>query len=281
MAKVVVIFDFDKTIIDCDSDNWVVEELGMNHLFTQLLQNLPWNSLMDRMMTELHNRGKKIEDIEECLKKVPLHPSIASAIKSAHAFGCDLRVVSDANMFFIETVLKHHGLLDYFSEINTNPSLVDEQGRLRIFPYHDFNSSSHGCRICPSNMCKGLVMEKIRALVLAEKKQLIYVGDGAPDFCAGLKLNEGDVLMPRKNFPIYDLISANPLLIEAKIHEWSDWDELGTNLLNTLNNSLIDKSSNAETDQLVPLDCKHQNTSISASSAHEAPKKALPVSPPH
>jgi hypothetical protein len=24
MAKVVVVFDFDKTIIDCDSDNWVV-----------------------------------------------------------------------------------------------------------------------------------------------------------------------------------------------------------------------------------------------------------------
>lgn len=108
------------------------------------------------MMTELHNRGKTIEDIEECLKKVPLHPSIASSIESAHAFGCDLRVVSDANVCFIETILKHHGILDCFSEINTNPSLIDEQGRLRILPYHDFNTSSHGCKICPPNMCKVL-----------------------------------------------------------------------------------------------------------------------------
>lgn len=46
MAGLVVIFDFDKTIIDCDSDNWVVEELGINDLFTQLLHTLPWNSLM-------------------------------------------------------------------------------------------------------------------------------------------------------------------------------------------------------------------------------------------
>lgn len=46
MAGMVVIFDFDKTIIDCDSDNWVVEELGINHLFTQLLHKLPWNSIM-------------------------------------------------------------------------------------------------------------------------------------------------------------------------------------------------------------------------------------------
>lgn len=44
-------------------------------------------SYQARMMTELHNRGKTIEDIEECLKKVPLHPSIASSIESAHAFG--------------------------------------------------------------------------------------------------------------------------------------------------------------------------------------------------
>ncbi|XP_062019292.1 thiamine phosphate phosphatase-like protein [Rosa rugosa] len=281
MAGLVVIFDFDKTIIDCDSDNWVVEELGINHLFTQLLHTLPWNSIMDRMMTELHNRGKTIEDVEKCLKKVPLHPSIASAIESAHAFGCDLRVVSDANVFFIETILKHHGLLDCFSEINTNPSLVDEQGRLRILPYHDFNSSPHGCNICPSNMCKGLVMEKIRALVSADgKKQLVYVGDGAPDFCAGLKLEEGDVMMPRKDFPICDLISANPLLTKAKIHEWSDWEELGANLLSTVNNALIDESSNTRTDQLVPLDCKYQNTLISAI-AHEALQKAVPVSPPH
>ncbi|KAL6212306.1 hypothetical protein ACLB2K_017526 [Fragaria x ananassa] len=279
MAGLVVIFDFDKTIIDCDSDNWVVEELGINHLFTQLLHNLPWNSIMDRMMTELNHRGKTIEDIEECLKKVPLHPSIASAIESVRALGCDLRIVSDANVFFIETILKHHRILDCFSEINTNPGFVDEQGRLRILPYYDFSSSSHGCNICPSNMCKGLVMEKIRASVLADgKKQLVYVGDGTPDFCAGLKLEEGDVLMPRKDFPICDLISANPLLIKAKIHEWSNWDELGTNLLSTANNALIDES--AKTDRLVPLDCKYQNSSISVT-AHEALQKALPVSPPH
>lgn len=46
MARVVIVFDFDKTIIDCDSDNWIVDELGVTQLFTQLLPTLPWNSLM-------------------------------------------------------------------------------------------------------------------------------------------------------------------------------------------------------------------------------------------
>ena len=67
---------------------------------------------------------------------------------------CDLRIVSDANVFFIETILKHHGLVECFNEITTNPCSVDGEGRLRILPYHDFNNSSHTCNVCPPNMCK-------------------------------------------------------------------------------------------------------------------------------
>jgi hypothetical protein len=46
MAGIVAVFDFDKTIIDCDSDNWVVDELGAADLFNDLLPTMPWNSLM-------------------------------------------------------------------------------------------------------------------------------------------------------------------------------------------------------------------------------------------
>lgn len=103
---------------------------------------------------ELYSEGKTEEDIANCLKRCPLHPQIFAAIKSAQAHGCDLRIASDSNSFFIESILKHHGLLDCFSEITTNPSFVDEEGRLKILPYHDVTSSPHGCNLCPPNMCK-------------------------------------------------------------------------------------------------------------------------------
>lgn len=136
------------------------------------------------MMKELHEQGKTIEDIVEVLKRTPIHPRVVPAIKAVHALGyfllsralfscflkrqqfltyffifyffrCDLRIVSDANLFFIETILEHLGLRNCFSEINTNPGFVDEQGRLRILPFHDFNKGSHGCTgPCPPNMCK-------------------------------------------------------------------------------------------------------------------------------
>lgn len=147
------------------------------------------------MMNELHSQGKTIEDIVGVLKRTPIHPHIVPAIEAAYSLGylsvlitfdiflplshlpntpfcdqiidevrtcdvfrCDLKIVSDANMFFIETILKHHGVWNRFSEITANPSYVDEEGRLRIFPFHDYHKSSHGCKLCPPNMCKVILL---------------------------------------------------------------------------------------------------------------------------
>lgn len=154
VTAVVVVFDFDRTIIDWDSDDWVITKLGAADAFQRLRPTMRWNPLMDRMMAELHARGKTPEDIRDCLRSAPLDTHVVSAVKTAAALGCDLKVVSDANTFFIETVLAHHGVLDCFSEIVTNPASVDADGRLRISPFHDPASAPHGCSLCPDNMCK-------------------------------------------------------------------------------------------------------------------------------
>ncbi|XVE51966.1 hypothetical protein DITRI_Ditri02bG0082100 [Diplodiscus trichospermus] len=264
-AGIVVIFDFDKTIIDCDSDNWVLGEFGATELFEQLLPTIPWNSHMDRMMTELHSQGTKMEDIVAVLKRAPIHPRIIQAIKSAHSLGCDLKIVSDANVFFIETILEHHELRECFSEINTNPGFVDEEGRLRIFPHHDFNKSPHGCHHpCPPNMCKGLVIERIQASLstVEEKKTIIYLGDGIGDFCPSLKLGDGDYVMPRKNFPICDMICKNRRLIKAEVCEWSNGEELQHVLIHLISSNIsmnkINSTSGNNTAQLNSVDCKLQ-----------------------
>ncbi|XP_060194460.1 inorganic pyrophosphatase 2-like [Lycium barbarum] len=239
MAGILVIFDFDKTIIDVDSDNWVVDELGLTNMFNQLLPIMRWNSLMDRMMKEFHAQGKTIKHIEEVLKRVPIHSRIVPCIKSAHALGCDLRIVSDANVFFIETILKHLGIRDCFSEINTNPCYVDEEdNRVRIFPYDDF----HGCNNpCPPNMCKGLILERIMQAE-GNNKRMIYIGDGSGDFCPSLKLREGDFVMPRKDFPAWNLIKENTTLVKAPVHEWTDGEELERILLQLINGITVEES---------------------------------------
>nr|GEZ00333.1 inorganic pyrophosphatase 1-like [Tanacetum cinerariifolium] len=238
-----------------DSDNWVVDKLGATDLFNQLLPTMPWNSVMDKMMNELHSQGKSIQDIEEVLKRIPIHPRVVPTIKAAYALGCDLRVLSDANMFYIETILKHYEILECFSEINTNPGSVDEEGKLRIMPYHDFHTFSHGCNLCPPNMCKGKIIERIQATLATQgKKRIVYLGDGAGDFCQSLKLVEDDYMMPRKDFPVWDLICKNRELVKAEVHEWTDGEDLERVLLQLIMTIISIEDEN--TNQL--FDCKFE-----------------------
>ncbi|KAK9677160.1 hypothetical protein RND81_11G124500, partial [Saponaria officinalis] len=230
---IVAIFDFNKTIIDVDSDNWVVDELGYTELFSKLLPTMPWNTLNDTIMHEMHAKGVTIDDIANILTRIPIHPRVVPAIKAAHAMGCDMKVVSDANTFFIETVLNHLGIRNYFLEIATHLSYIDDEGRLRIFPHRDFVKYPHGCsNPCPPNMCKGEMIKRI----LSEEgnKRIVYLGDGAGDYCPSLKLRECDHVLPRKNFPVWNLICDKPLLIKAKIHEWSDGVKFEQVLVSTI-----------------------------------------------
>ncbi|KAG8380072.1 hypothetical protein BUALT_Bualt07G0155400 [Buddleja alternifolia] len=71
MAEIVIILTLDKTIIELNIDNWMVDELGCTDLFNQQLPTMPWNSLMERMMKELHAQGKTIEDIKKVLRRIP------------------------------------------------------------------------------------------------------------------------------------------------------------------------------------------------------------------
>lgn len=235
-GKILIIFDFDRTLIEDDSDRWVLTNMGLTNLFYQLRSTLPWNSLMDRMLEELHLQGKTVNDIAVCLQQVPLHTRMIEVTKIAHALGCDLKVVSDSNAFYIRTILEHYGIYNCFSEIITNPTAVDDRGRLRIFPCHDM-ASPHSCDLCPPNLCKGSVIEQIQSSISeSQRKRLIYVGDGRNDFCPTLKLDAGDFVMPRMNFPLFDRILNNPALVKAKVHEWSNWEELATILHELINN---------------------------------------------
>ncbi|GLJ23474.1 hypothetical protein SUGI_0444700 [Cryptomeria japonica] len=241
--ETLIVFDFDLTIVDCDSDPWVMEQLGATQLFNSLLPTLPWNPLMDKMMGELHGQGKLISDIQNGLRRIPLYPETIRTIKFAFSLGCDLRIVSDANIFFIKTILETHDLLQYFTEIKTNPAYVEESGRLRICPFHPLTEDPHGCNLCPPNMCKGAIIDEMRKSIKdGSAKRFIYLGDGAGDFCPTLKLTEGDHVFPRKEYPLGKLIEKNPEMVKAQVHGWSNAKDVEDLLMKLLKPSQQDLS---------------------------------------
>ena len=117
---------------------------------------------------------------------------------------------------------------------------------------------------------QGLIIERIKAEMLEKgKKRIIYLGDGKGDFCPSLKLSESDFVMPRLNYPVWELICENRELIKAEVHEWSDFEEQERVILKLINKV----STMVDVPQLI--DCKLQTVPIS-SHATTLPK-VLPV----
>lgn len=73
--------------------------------------------------------------------------------------------------------------------------------------------------------------------------------------------------MPRKDFPVWKLISDNRDLIRAEIHGWSDGEEQEHILLQII------KAITIEENQILSADCcKFQTIAV-----HEALPNALPL----
>lgn len=87
------------------------------------------------------------------------------------------------------------------------------------------------------------MIEQIRAAASENgKKRFIYVGDGKGDFCPSLKLGHGDYVMPRKNYPLWNLICGDPNVIKAQVLEWSDGEELEKVLLHLIDTISIEEN---------------------------------------
>ncbi|KAI5064384.1 hypothetical protein GOP47_0021054 [Adiantum capillus-veneris] len=175
---------------------------------------------MNVVLQTLHSRGVSIAQIRQAVSSLPLPPETVSALKVAHALGCELYIVSDANTFFIEVKLAHHGLDALFTQIHSNPAWIDAAGCLHYDDFHGHALPPHTCPLCPPNMCKGIILKSIQeAAAESATLQVIYAGDGAGDLCPTLWLNEGDHVLPRQGYPLSKLLFQHQ--VKARVHPWT------------------------------------------------------------
>lgn len=98
---------------------------------------------------------------------------------------------------------------------------------------------------------------------------MVYLGDGAGDYCPSLKLKAEDYAMPRKNFPVWDLISQNPMLVKAAIREWTDGESLERILLGTIEEILLEEENEKKMLTSAENNCKMQTISVGINVHHE------------
>ncbi|KAF9198211.1 hypothetical protein BGZ49_001046 [Haplosporangium sp. Z 27] len=222
-AKRLFVFDFDWTLIETDSDNWVFEHLCEELYQVQLesVGKIQWTDLQQRLLGELFDRGISREDIERTLSHIPFAPEMIEALKLMKSQGSELYILSDANTVYIETVLKTYNIDHLFTEIITNPAKFDERGRLNVVRFHGLDKEPHRCPLpCQPNLCKGREIQKL--IDSQSWDQVVYMGDSTNDFCPSTRLQSKDVVLARRGLLLEKEINENPDLVKANVVYWDN-----------------------------------------------------------
>jgi pyridoxal phosphate phosphatase PHOSPHO2 len=231
MSNILVVFDFDYSLINENSDTYTIEKLTpalmetKHELYHSTFKG-QWTKLMhhlvNKMMTE---EGVTLNAMDSCLKSIPIFGEVIQAIKLAAEKGADLAILSDANTHYIDVILRHHELQHLFSKVVTNFAHFDEiQQSLVIAPYQPVDTP-HMCDRCPPNLCKGGVLTHWREKLSEQNPDLrvMYIGDGGGDFCPCMLLKEGDIILCRNKWALHKKLLAVPPpdFVRAEMVPWN------------------------------------------------------------
>ncbi|KAF9095140.1 hypothetical protein BGX23_000999 [Mortierella sp. AD031] len=156
ISKRLFVFDFDWTLIEADSDLWVAENLAADLAKEQesFVGKILWTDLQDILLQRLFERGVTKQDLERTLHKIPFTPEIIAALRLMKSHGAELCILSDANTFYIDCILKGKEL----------QNLIDSQNWDQVIYMGDSTND-----FCPSTRLQSKDIVLARADLLLEK----------------------------------------------------------------------------------------------------------------
>eukprot|EP00122_Pirum_gemmata_P000988 Pgem_evm1s885 len=115
MIDNLLVFDFDRSLINENSDTYVIKLLD-KQLYKKIIENdgdvnleVPdqWTDKMNFAVKELHKNGTTKEQLENCLSTISLDPAMLQGLKFAtETKNSVLAILSDANTVYIDVILK-------------------------------------------------------------------------------------------------------------------------------------------------------------------------------
>ncbi|KAJ9513226.1 hypothetical protein QJQ45_029513 [Haematococcus lacustris] len=253
--QTLLLTDFDKTLLDWDAGERLVEQLAPECLALLMGTQSPANfiPITNTVMAELQRRGVSRDLLLTTLQHLgatEMPSGSVNLLRAMHRAGVDIKILSDCNSIFITHILAGAKIAGAVSEVITNaaaferlPTSQQQQQppspsqqrqvcshKLVISPHHSPTAAPHCCPLCPENLCKG---SHVRALRRAGTyRHIVYAGDGLNDVCAALALGPHDVILARKGYPLADWLqdaargkagTRRPL---ASVRLWSTHDQL-------------------------------------------------------
>jgi len=232
MPRVLLAFDFDHTIIDDNSDTYVINlapEKKIPKEIKAMYSEKGWTHYMRGIFQYLHENNVTPQQILECMSEIKFSPGMMELLTNLDQAKTEVIIISDSNSIFIDHILDMNGIKDKVSKVFTNPAQFNDQGQLELEMYH-FQES---CSLSTVNLCKGHILEAFiaeRASQNLHYSNIVYVGDGHNDLCPSLRLAEKDFVFHREGFSLGKYIkkmeAEKGLKIKANLNSWNSGHDI-------------------------------------------------------
>ena len=234
--KTLLIFDFDKTILNDDSFGHII----LNTLTKEELQiiynnrNENWVDGYNYALKQLKSHGITKEKFNEMLNQISLTQGMSDLFNyiKEKKENYDSIILSSNYEYVIKYILNKNNIIDIFLDIITNPSREANQDEKEQFIYV-LKKQEHNCKICnPCSCKKNEFKEFCNTHDMNNYDKIIFICDGFNDFCLAVDLGENDITLMRKNFALYKKIKSKNFEnnLKCKVQAW----ESGNDIINYL-----------------------------------------------
>ena len=234
--KTLLIFDFDKTILNDDSFGHII----LNTLTKEELQiiynnrNENWVDGYNYALKQLKSHGITKEKFNEMLNQISLTQGMSELFNyiKEKKENYDSIILSSNYEYVIKYILNKNNIIDKFLDIITNPSREANQDEKEQFIYV-LKKQEHNCKICnPCSCKKNEFKEFCNTHDMNNYDKVIFICDGFNDFCLAVDLGENDITLMRKNFALYKKIKSKNFEnnLKCKVQAW----ESGNDIINYL-----------------------------------------------
>ena len=218
MPKTIFVWDFDWSIVNCNSDEYVpAAYLGddevARRIKAEMIENGPtkWHECVANLINAcMIEKACSEDDIIGIAANMPFLKDVKQAITDvANNNDHSQAIISDGNDQFIKAFLRENGMIDYFAcGIETNVgSWESGNGKITFkISYQSLKYGGHDCKLhCPPNLCKTQVLQHILSTITetygvgSKRPRVVYIGDGHNDACPAIQvLDENDILLARE-----------------------------------------------------------------------------------
>lgn len=228
-SKILLIFDLDNTILQNTTDYEVLKLIPSVEVDESYIN---WAKYMQKIYLKMKENQVNLEQIKKVIESIPLNEGFTEIFEfvRSNKEKFETLIVSGANTLYIKWVIEFHKFYDIFDGYFSNIAEPDEELLIKILPNHD-----HDCQCCThdSSQCKKKVLEEYFSLKKkknAEKiySSIIFVGDGINDFCPSTVLGNNDLLFPREDFELHQMVSCDNHKgkVKCRIHPWKTGEKI-------------------------------------------------------